>query len=59
LSPNDDIILFRYTKIINQETGPVIIGIENRSKDDADMLMDKMRKNNISFEKISPSSIYA
>jgi threonine dehydratase len=59
LGPNDDIILFRYTKIINQETGPVIIGIENKSKDDADILMDKMKKNNISFEKISPSSIYA
>jgi len=49
---NDDIIYFRYTKIINKETGPVIIGIETKSKEDSFILINKMRKSNIIFEKL-------
>jgi threonine dehydratase len=50
---NDDIIYFRYTKIINKETGPVIIGIETKSKEDSFILINKMRKSNIIFEKLT------
>jgi threonine dehydratase len=53
LGKDDDIIYFRYTKIINKELGPVIIGIETKSKDDAIILIKKMEKNNISYEKLS------
>lgn len=59
LGPNDDIILFRYTKIINQETGPVILGIESKSKEEIDVLINKMLDNKISFQRLNPSSIYA
>lgn len=50
---NDDIIFFRYTKLINKETGPVIIGIETKDPNDLVELIDKMKKNNIIFEKLS------
>lgn len=50
---NDDIIYFRYTKLINKETGPVIIGIETKTKDDSLILISKMKKSNIIFEKLT------
>ena len=53
LTPDDDIIYFRYTKRINQELGPVILGIETKSKDDRDRIISAMNANNISFESIS------
>ena len=34
LGPTDNIILFKYTRILNQETGPIIIGIETITKED-------------------------
>ena len=58
LGPNDDIILFRYTKILNQETGPVILGIESINKEEIEILIMNMKKNNIKFEKIDPNLIY-
>jgi threonine dehydratase len=50
---NDDIIYFRYTKLINKETGPVIIGIETKTKDDSFILISKMKESNIIFEKLT------
>ena len=52
LGKNDDIIYFRYTKLINKETGPVIIGIETKSKDDVKLLINMMEKYNITYEKL-------
>lgn len=53
LGPSDDIIYFRYTKIINKETGPVIIGIETKSNSDTIELINKMNKVNIIYEKLT------
>jgi threonine dehydratase len=53
LGPNDDIIYFKYTKIINKETGPVIIGIETKSKTDSIELINKMNKANMIYEKLT------
>jgi threonine dehydratase len=53
LGPHDDIIYFRYTKLINKETGPVIIGIETRGSDDIDLLIEKMTESGILFEKLT------
>ena len=52
LGKDDDIIYFKYTKIINKELGPVIIGIESKTKEDANILIKNMEKNNIHYEKI-------
>jgi threonine dehydratase len=52
LGKNDDIIYFRYTKLINKEMGPVIIGLQLRQKDDIQNIIIKMNMLNIRFEAI-------
>jgi len=56
LGPNDDIIYFRYTKIINREIGPVIVGIQIKNKYDINIILDNMRRYNIVYEKVTDSS---
>ena len=58
LGPNDDIIYFRYTKLIAKETGPVVIGIETTTKENIVELLIKMRAYGIVFEKLDPSCVY-
>jgi threonine dehydratase len=53
LGKNDDIIYFRYTKIINKETGPVVIGIQTKNKDDVKLLITNMEKNGITYSKLT------
>lgn len=55
LGPGDDIFYFRYTKIINKETGPVILGIETPTKDDAISLIARMTQSDCVFTKLSHS----
>jgi len=52
LGPGDDIFYFRYTKLINKETGPVILGIETPTKEDATILIDKMTRSDCIFTKL-------
>ena len=42
LGPNDDITRFEYTKKINRGTGPVILGILSKSKDDIPSLVKRI-----------------
>jgi len=53
LGPNDDIIYFRYTKLINRELGPVVIGIETKAKDDIKLLIHNMTQYKYVFEKLA------
>jgi threonine dehydratase len=57
LGPDDDIIYFRYTKIVNKETGPIILGIETKSVSDSAILMTQMQKAQIRFKKLCVSEI--
>lgn len=57
LGPDDDIIYFRYTKLINKETGPIILGIETKSVTDSATLMTQMQKAHIRFKKLCVSEI--
>jgi len=52
LGPNDDIIYFRYTRSINKETGPVVIGLQLRAKDDIKRVIANMSMRGFSFEKL-------
>jgi hypothetical protein len=52
LDTEDDIIYFRYTKRINQETGPVIIGIDT-PRNDRERLIQSMRAYDIQFKCLS------
>lgn len=53
LGPNDDIIYFRYTKLINKETGPIIIGIDIREPSDIESILQNMTSFNITYEKLT------
>jgi threonine dehydratase len=55
LGPEDDITYFEYTKKNNRETGPAMVGIELKNKDDFDSLIDRMHKASINFEHINHS----
>jgi threonine dehydratase len=52
LGSTDDIIYFRYTRAINKETGPVVIGLQVRAKDDIKRIINNMKTTGISFEKL-------
>lgn len=52
LGPNDDIIYFRYTRAINKETAPVVIGLQLLVKDDIKRVMTNMVKKGFVFEKL-------
>jgi threonine dehydratase len=53
LGKDDDIIYFKYEKIINKELGPVILGIELKNKNNIHILLNKMTKHNIIYEKLN------
>jgi threonine dehydratase len=53
LGKDDDIIYFKYEKIINKELGPVILGIELKDKKNIHVIIDKMNKNDILYEKVN------
>jgi threonine dehydratase len=42
LGPNDDIVRFEFIQKHNKETGPALIGIEVKSKEDFDLLIARM-----------------
>ena len=53
LGPNDDIIYFRYTKLINKETGPIIIGIDVKEPSDIHSILENMTSYDITYEKLT------
>jgi len=57
MGKDDDIIYFKYEKIVNKETGPVIIGIEIKNKNDIEEIVNKMNKNNILYEKLETKNL--
>jgi len=57
LGKDDDIIYFKYEKVINKEFGPVILGIELKNKDNIHKILKNMKDNNILFEKINNVNI--
>jgi hypothetical protein len=52
LGQEDDIIYFRYTRLINKDLGPVIIGIQTKRKNDVQNIIQKMSMLNIKFDQI-------
>jgi threonine dehydratase len=49
LGPNDDIVRFEFIQKHNKETGPALIGIEVKSKDDFNALIERMKSYNINY----------
>jgi threonine dehydratase len=53
LGPDDDIAHFEYSKKTNREQGPALIGIEVKSKNDFEPLVQRMEKAKINFEYVN------
>lgn len=49
LSPNEDITLFEYTKKNSKESGPALVGIELKHKEDYEPLIKRMHKYKVDF----------
>jgi threonine dehydratase len=52
LGPNDDITRFEYMQKHNKETGPALVGIELKSKQDYEALMQNLKKYNFNFTEL-------
>ncbi|WP_080054282.1 threonine ammonia-lyase [Spirosoma aerolatum] len=50
LGPEDDITRFEYTKKTNRETGPAVVGIELKHREDFEPLIQRMEAQNIVYE---------
>jgi threonine dehydratase len=49
LGPNDDIVRFEFIQKHNKETGPALIGIEVKSKEDFDFLIERMNSHKLNY----------
>ncbi|XDD47976.1 threonine ammonia-lyase IlvA [Leptospira sp. WS39.C2] len=53
LGPNDDIVRFEFIQKNNKESGPALIGIELKSKDDFQSLINRMKEYRLNFTVIN------
>ena len=53
LGPNDDITRFEYIQKHNKETGPALVGIELKKREDYDVLLFNLKKSNISYTELN------
>jgi threonine dehydratase len=52
LGPDDDITRFEYIQKHNKETGPALVGIELKKKEDYDLLLDNLKKFHFHFTEL-------
>jgi threonine dehydratase len=53
LGPDDDIVRFEYVQKHNKETGPALVGIELKSKEDYQSLLDNLKKYHINYTELN------
>lgn len=53
LGTDDDIVRFEYIQKHNKETGPALVGIELKSKEDYQSLLNKLKKYNINYTELN------
>ncbi len=56
LGPDDDITTFEYTKKNNKESGPALVGIELKAKEDYSSLLSRMNENGFSYKEVNNDS---
>lgn len=57
LGPTDDITHFEYTKKHNRESGPALVGIQVKYRDDYNSLIERMNHHGISYQTLNDSSL--
>jgi threonine dehydratase len=53
LGPDDDITRFEYMHKHNKETGPALVGIELKNREDYDRLLENMRRYQINYTELN------
>lgn len=53
LGSTDDITRFEYMQKTNKENGPALVGIELQSREDYDLLLEKLKASHIGFNEIN------
>jgi threonine dehydratase len=53
LGPHDDITRFEYIQKHNKETGPALVGVELKNREDYDILLANLVKYNINFTELN------
>ena len=53
LGPNDDITRFEYMQKHNKETGPALVGIELKNRQDYDVLLNNMKRYQINYTELN------
>ncbi|WP_153733363.1 threonine ammonia-lyase IlvA [Sporosarcina obsidiansis] len=56
LGPEDDITMFEYTKKNNKESGPGLVGIEIKRKEDYHGLIQRMEQNGFDYKEVNKDS---
>lgn len=56
IGPTDDISLFEYQQKNNRESGPALVGIVVKEREDFDQLLQRMKEKNIEFEYVNNNS---
>ncbi|MDG5800729.1 threonine ammonia-lyase IlvA [Marinilabiliaceae bacterium ANBcel2] len=55
LGPDDDITYFEYTKKNYRENGPALVGIETKTPDAYNGIVERMKKNRVNFRSVNDS----
>jgi len=53
LGPDDDIVRFEFIQKHNKETGPALVGIELKSKQDYQSLLDNLKSYHINYTELN------
>jgi threonine dehydratase len=53
LGPDDDITRFEYMQKTNKESGPALIGIELKTREDYDKLLQNLKKHHINYTELN------
>ncbi|AXH99269.1 threonine dehydratase [Sporosarcina sp. PTS2304] len=56
LGPDDDITMFEYTKKNNKESGPGLVGVEIKRKEDYSGLIARMEQNGFPYKEVNKDS---
>ncbi|HEV8079500.1 MAG TPA: hypothetical protein VGP43_02220 [Chitinophagaceae bacterium] len=54
LGPSDDITRFEYVQKHNKESGPALVGIELRTKEDYYRMLSNMNTYNVNYTELKP-----
>lgn len=57
LGPNDDIVQFEYTKKHNKENGPALVGIELKSREDYEPLIERMNRKGFVYMELNKNPL--